>query len=279
MKNKLYIWIWVLCMVAAVSSGCRKLVGPTKVTVVDNDRHYVPILQGEILRMYWTLRNDGEEPFVIEDVQPACSAIKLVSDPPAVVVQGDSAVMIFDFDTEKNVNMTSHIIRIYGNAIPDGKVELLFDVNVVRGTLGKTDYEERFFSRYEGDGSQQGKKIRRNAYDIIPMETNTYEIHFAPNKNEILPESMVEIERIAVLMQDNPHLSFEVQGHTDSVGTDVQNNRLSQARAEAVVAALVKKGVSENRLTAVGKGAHYPIADNNTEEGRAKNRRVVFKKK
>ena len=71
----------------------------------------------------------------------------------------------------------------------------------------------------------------------------------------------------------------EVQGHCDATGSDAVNDPLSQKRAEAIVAALVKNGIAADRLTAVGKGSHSPIADNGTEEGRAKNRRVEFVKK
>lgn len=107
----------------------------------------------------------------------------------------------------------------------------------------------------------------------------TYAITFETGKADLKPESEVEINRIAKLMQENPNLSFEVQGHCDATGSDKVNDPLSQKRAEAIVAALVDKGIAAARLTAVGKGSHEPIASNSTDEGRAKNRRVEFVKK
>ena len=107
----------------------------------------------------------------------------------------------------------------------------------------------------------------------------TYAITFETGKADLKPESMVEIGRIAKLMQDNPGISFEVQGHCDATGSDKVNDPLSQKRAEAIVAALVEQGIASARLTPVGKGSHVPIASNSTDEGRAKNRRVEFVKK
>lgn len=107
----------------------------------------------------------------------------------------------------------------------------------------------------------------------------TYGITFEVGKATLKPEADVEINRIKSLMDQDPSLKFEVQGHCDNTGSADVNNKLSQQRAEAIVARLVELGIDRNRLTAVGKGSSDPIADNSTDEGRAKNRRVVFIKK
>ena len=107
----------------------------------------------------------------------------------------------------------------------------------------------------------------------------TYGITFDVGKAIIKPESMGEINRIVKLMNDNPDLKFEVQGHTDATGNAANNQTLSEKRAQAIVAKLVEMGIAADRLTAVGKGQTNPIADNSTDEGRAKNRRVEFVKK
>ncbi len=107
----------------------------------------------------------------------------------------------------------------------------------------------------------------------------TYGITFDIGKSTIKPESMGEINRIVKLMNDNPDLKFEVQGHTDNTGNAASNQTLSEQRANAIVAKMVEMGIASNRLTAVGKGQSVPIADNSSDEGRAKNRRVEFVKK
>ncbi|MBQ4285074.1 MAG: OmpA family protein [Bacteroidales bacterium] len=118
-------------------------------------------------------------------------------------------------------------------------------------------------------------------YDRLMSEGKivTYAITFETGKADLKPESMVEINRVATLMKENPDLEFEVQGHCDATGSDKVNDPLSQQRAEAIVAALVDQGIAGARLTPVGKGSHEPIASNGSEEGRAKNRRVEFVKK
>lgn len=107
----------------------------------------------------------------------------------------------------------------------------------------------------------------------------TNNILFETGKADLKTESMIEIMKVADYMKKNPKVRFEVQGHCDNQGSDKVNDPLSQKRSEAIVAALVKLGVDEWNLKAVGKGSHEPVADNKTEEGRAKNRRVEFIKK
>lgn len=107
----------------------------------------------------------------------------------------------------------------------------------------------------------------------------TNNILFEMGKATLKSESMEEIRKVADYMKKNPTVRFEVQGHTDSQGSDKINDPLSQQRAESVVKALVSLGVDDFNLKAVGKGSHEPVADNNSDEGRAKNRRVEFVKR
>jgi outer membrane protein OmpA-like peptidoglycan-associated protein len=104
-------------------------------------------------------------------------------------------------------------------------------------------------------------------------------INFDVNKAVIKPDSMATVEQIAVLLKDNPDLKVSIEGHTDNTGTPAKNKILSQQRADAVKAAVAGQGVSASRMTTTGWGQDKPVADNSTEEGRAKNRRVEIVKK
>ena len=100
-------------------------------------------------------------------------------------------------------------------------------------------------------------------------------IYFDTAKSDVKPESKPALQEVAKLLASQPALKLLVVGHTDSVGSFEANMKLSQARAEAVVQALVKEyGVAAARLRPQGAGPIAPVATNRTEEGRARNRRV-----
>ena len=90
---------------------------------------------------------------------------------------------------------------------------------------------------------------------------------------------MSQLEEVAALLKADAALKLEVGGHTDNVGTPEGNQKLSEARANSVAAAIVKNGIAAGRLTAKGYGQTTAVADNRTEEGRAKNRRVELVKR
>jgi OOP family OmpA-OmpF porin len=104
----------------------------------------------------------------------------------------------------------------------------------------------------------------------------TLEVLFDTNKAVVKPQYLPNVEKLAQFMRDYPNTSADIEGHTDSKGTNDLNKRLSQRRADSVRETLISQfGIDANRLRAVGYGEERPIADNNTAAGRQQNRRVV----
>lgn len=102
-------------------------------------------------------------------------------------------------------------------------------------------------------------------------------IQFALNSAEILPASFGLMGEIGQVLKDNAQIEVvQIEGHTDITGSADHNRELSRRRAESVKAWLVKSGIEGKRLVAKGFGRDRPIADNTSEEGREKNRRVEF---
>ena len=105
-----------------------------------------------------------------------------------------------------------------------------------------------------------------------------YGINFDTGKATLKPESDKVLGEITTLMKNNPTRKLHLEGHTDNVGGKAVNQALSEQRAAAVVAWLVKNGIGKDRLAAQGFGDTKPVADNSSEAGRAKNRRVELVK-
>ncbi len=97
---------------------------------------------------------------------------------------------------------------------------------------------------------------------------------FAFDKSDLTPAARSQLDGLMAKLQNADVVSIKVLGHTDSKGSDAYNQALSERRASSVAAYLLSQGLAPNKLTSEGKGESQPVADNETEEGRAKNRRV-----
>jgi outer membrane protein OmpA-like peptidoglycan-associated protein len=103
-------------------------------------------------------------------------------------------------------------------------------------------------------------------------------IYFDPAKTNINPAAAKALDRNGMILKENPQLKVEIGGHTDESGNEKANQAISEKRAESAKKYLMDKfNIAADRMTAKGYGATKPIADNSTQEGRSKNRRVEFK--
>lgn len=105
-----------------------------------------------------------------------------------------------------------------------------------------------------------------------------YGLYFDFGSDNLKAESKPAIENIVNYLKENPGIKIQIEGHTDNVGSDASNNRLSENRASHVKNELVNNGIEEGRLNIKGFGSKKPVADNNTITGRAQNRRVTIRK-
>ena len=102
-------------------------------------------------------------------------------------------------------------------------------------------------------------------------------VNFKTGSSELTSDAGMVLDEVVASLKENPQVKLEIGGHTDNVGSAVSNQSLSQKRANAVMNYLISKGIDAGRLSAKGYGMTQPISDNNTPDGRAKNRRIEFK--
>ncbi len=162
---------------------------------------------------------------------------------------------------------------VSGKIVKDGR-EVWAQIEKGNGKIWLRVVEKKGMEQYiVADAAAFGNDIRATGHVAV------YGIHFDTAKSTLKPESATAIAEIAKLLKGEPTLKLYVVGHTDNVGGLESNVRLSQERAEAVLQALVRDhGVAPARLRAFGCGLYAPVASNDNEEGRAKNRRVELVK-
>ena len=150
-----------------------------------------------------------------------------------------------------------------------GSSQLLAD------TVSYTIHIEQFgYEPYNGIITNLGDSMH---IDLKPIKQEVFilkNMFFATNKTRILPSSEEELNGLFNYLDRHPEIRIKIVGHTDSVGKDEANQKLSEGRAEAVMKDLIRRGIDPSRLEAEGRGETEPIDTNDTEEGRQNNRRV-----
>ena len=157
--------------------------------------------------------------------------------------------------------------------IKDGQ-EVWVEVERGNGVIWMRIVEKKAMEQFiQADAAALGNDINTTGHAAV------YGIYFDTGKSTVKPESAQAIGEIAKLLKADPALKVHVVGHTDNVGGMDPNIALSKARAEAVLQSLVRdQGIAAGRLSAYGCGQFAPVASNDNEEGRAKNRRVELVK-
>lgn len=209
-------------------------------------------------------------------------------------VEGDKTVIDYNLKEGAQAPSGLQIIRNYETAVKSlGGVTLYQDANAGAATFKLVKNKREIWvsiATYNGTTGiqliilEKGEMVQEITADAMYNALNkdgfmALYINFDTGKSEIKPESMPIIDQIAALLKAHADLKISIEGHTDNVGTPASNKTLSEQRAKSVMNAVVLKGIAAGQLSAVGWGQDKPIADNRSEDGRAKNRRVEIVKK
>jgi len=217
-----------------------------------------------------------------------------IADGKTVTVEGDKTVIDYGLKEGFEAPSALQIIRNYGNAVKAvGGTQLYYETGGTFATFKLVKNNREIWvsvSTYNANTGYQlivlekGEMVQEITADAMYDALNkdgfmALYINFDTGKSDIKPESMPIIDQIAALMKAHADLKISIEGHTDNVGTPASNKTLSEQRAKSVMNAVVQKGIAAGQMSAVGWGQDKPIADNRSEDGRAKNRRVEIVKK
>jgi outer membrane protein OmpA-like peptidoglycan-associated protein len=263
-------------------------------TVYDNGKWSVPVNLGKPLNTekddkYFTIGGSGEIGYFSADLEGKGFDIYQIEIPeemrpqPTIVITGTvtnakttdkvgAYVMIEDLDTQEliAINKSNATTGKYVVVLPGGR-----NYSVSANKEGYFFYSQSFDVPKKVHYQEIVKDI-----DLKPIEKGTKvvinNIFFETGKATLTPQSYLELEKAIDLLRTNPTMVIEVGGHTDNVGDDATNMKLSHDRAKAVRDFLVSRGIASERAQAKGYGESNPIASNDTDDGRKANRRTEF---
>ncbi len=207
-------------------------------------------------------------------------------DPTDKTVEGD--YQYWSYSTRENMSQIQ-VFRNMENALKQAGFQIDYEGTPEQLTAHKgnawytLENKGDYYNQIIVTTKEMKQEVEANAAGLSDEinksgQVAIYGIHFDTGKAAILPDSDSILGEIVKLMQQNSDLKLRVEGHTDTKGVPSANQALSEKRAQAVVAWLTAHGVADARLSAKGFGQDKPVADNSTEEGRAKNRRVELVK-
>jgi outer membrane protein OmpA-like peptidoglycan-associated protein len=215
-------------------------------------------------------------------------------------IEGQATVIKYFYNSPDDQPSPLQIIRNYQNAVKSIKGELLFERAPQEMDGGETTLKANangkdIYIKVEPDiWSAPTQSYRLTVVEVEAMVQViganamldalnkdgfiALYINFDTGKSDLKADGEATVKEIVALLKGAPGLKISIEGHTDNVGTPASNQKLSEARAKSVMDAVVKSGIAANRVSAKGLGQTAPIADNRSDDGKAKNRRVELVK-
>ena len=220
-------------------------------------------------------------------------------DPKKKAIEGDHTLLRYFYAAD---NQPSHlqIMRNYQNALKKIGGVVVYERLPRENDSGETTLKVTTGGKEIWIQVEPGFSSPTNSYKIQIVEIASMEqavsanklleeinkngfvalyVNFDTNRWELKDDGLATVREIVAMLKAAPTLKLSIEGHTDNVGTPAANKVLAENRAKSVMKAIVEGGIPATRLAAVGFGQEVPVADNRTEEGRAKNRRVELVKK
>lgn len=223
------------------------------------------------------------------------------TEPKKQTVEGDTTTLRYFYESPEKQPSPLQLMRNYQNAVKQIGGTVLYErlpkegdggETTLQVTTGGKDVWVKVIPDIFGAPTQSYQLVITEVASMAQVvsanellqELNkngfvTLYINFDTGKADLKQDGVAAVKEIATLLKTNPTLKLSVEGHTDNVGDAASNKKLSEARAKSVTTAIVASGIEAARLSAAGFGQDKPVADNRTEEGRAKNRRVELVKK
>ncbi|MFN6037403.1 MAG: OmpA family protein [Bacteroidota bacterium] len=237
-----------------------------------------------------------EKPFALstEDnlIASIAEPIKTINAAPPVEIKANSVTILKGTVTDEKTNspleakidlvdnVKNQIIATFKSNSSTGKYFVSLPAGRNYGIAVRVDnylfHSENFDIPQNNGYLEVNKDVQLKKVTTCGTTITLNNIFFDYNKATLKPESNAELGLLTKLLQDNANIKIEIGGHTDNVGSDEYNKTLSANRAKAVVDYLATHGISADRLKSNGYGESKPITTNDTEEGRARNRRTEF---
>lgn len=241
------------------------------------------------------LLNSSKLSVMIDDTSGAADGyaidfVKLLINPKAVLYQNSITGYVRDKETNEIIANAIVTVRGFGETTTDSEGKFILNnlpIGLIVAEANYTGYQSssEVFDVIQDETTEERTIFLDKAKEISFQDKKVQvgeaitlnNIQFKVSSSELNTESKTELNKVVLLMSQNPRIEIELSGHTSSEGTPDGNIQLSQSRVQSCKNYLISKGIDEGRISAIGYGASKPIAENSTEEGRVKNRRVEMR--